>query len=291
MSGILNAVGNATTALATLGGINQPGTLAAPSTIVSNIAVPGVPLISFRDYFLTTMESWVATIPLRTQFIAIIQSFPASLTTSTLQSLEPVKAYDGSAKGWDIDNARTALTNYPLQGVVGCIFLDGVEIPNETLTAGTATIDNNRGFVQGSILENRDAFSGNNLTLRFRETNTSFTDMIMRPWVILGAHKGFVFRGPVGSKESIKTNITIMQYSRTYQNVSQIPRKVWQYYDCVPLSVDNRSLSYEGESYEAYGVPFLYNYYTVSDNLYIPLPDIIKSISNGNIPRISPFQR
>jgi len=57
MSGILNAVGNATTALATLGGVSQPGTLAAPSTIVSNVAIPGVPLISFRDYFLTTLES------------------------------------------------------------------------------------------------------------------------------------------------------------------------------------------------------------------------------------------
>ena len=91
MSGILNAVGNATTALATLGGINQPGTLAAPSTIVSNIAVPGVPLISFRDYFLTTMESWVATIPLKTQFIAIIQSFPASLTTRTAKIIQKNK--------------------------------------------------------------------------------------------------------------------------------------------------------------------------------------------------------
>ena len=291
MSGILNAVGNATTALATLGGINQPGTLAAPSTIVSNVAIPGVPLISFRDYFLNTLESWVATIPLRTQFIAIIEQFPPSLTTATMQNLEPVKAYDGSGSGWNIDNARTALTNYPLQNVVGCIFLDGAEIPNETLTAGTASIDNNRGFVQGGILENRDAFASNNLTLRFRETNTSFTDMIMRPWVILGAHKGFVYRGAPGTKESIKCNITIMQYSRTYQNVSQIPRKVWHFYDCVPLSVGTRSLTYDTETYEAYDVPFLYNYYTVADNLYIPLPDIITTLGNGNIPKISPFQR
>lgn len=291
MSGILNAVGNATTALATLGGINQPGTLAAPSTIVSNIAIPGVPLISFRDYFLTTMESWVATIPLRTQFIAIIQQFPLKLNTTTLQALEPVSKYDGSKQGWNIDNARTALTNYPLQGVVGCIFLDGVEIPNDTLTAGVASIDNNRGFVQGSILENRDAFASNNLTLRFRETNTSFTDMIMRPWVILGAHQGYVYRGDPGSTGTIKSNITIMQYSRTYQNVSQIPRKVWQFYDCVPLSVGTRSLTYDTEAYEAYDVPFLYNYYTVSDNLYIPLPEIISAVSKGNIPRISPFQK
>lgn len=285
MSGILNAVGNATAALATVGGISQPGTLAAPSTIVSNIAIPGIPLISFRDYFLTTMESWVATIPLKTQFIAIIQEFPATLNSTVLQSLENVQ---GDKKGWSIDNARTALINYPLQGIVGCIFLDGADIPDDSVTAGVAPIENNRGFNQGSILTNRNAFANSQLTLRFRETNTSFTDMIMRPWAILAAHKGFVYRK---KSESIKTNITIMQYSRTYQNVSQIPRKVWNFYDCAPLSVGTRNLTYTDEGVDHYDVPFLYNYYTIEDNLYIPLPDILKQIGSGKLPRISPFQR
>ena len=282
---IFNALGNATTALATVGGVSAPGTLAAPSTIVSNVAVPGIPLISFRDYFLTTMESWVATIPLRTQFIAVFESFPQSLNTLVMQSLENP---NGDKHGFDIDNAVTALTNAPLQKAVGCIFLDGASIPTETLGAGFAPIGNNRGFIQGGVLESREAFASNNLTLRFRETNTSFTDMIMRPWVILAAHKGYIARSP---EFSIKTNITIFQYSRTYQNVSQIPRKVWKYFDCVPLSVDTRNLSYDEEAVESYDVPFLYNRYTVEDNLYIPLPDIISAIGKGNIPRISPLQR
>jgi len=283
---ILNAVGNATTALATIGGLNQQGTIAQPSTIVSNVAVPGIPLISFRDYFLTSMESWVASIPLKSQFICLIQQFPPTLNTASLQTLEQVA---GDKKGWDIDTAKTALASYPFQNVVGCIFLDGVDIPNDTVTPGTAYIENNRGFVQGSVLLNREAFANNNLTLRFRETNTSFTDMIMRPWVILAAHRGFVARDP---SQSVKTNITIMQYSTTYQNVSQIPRKVWQFYDCVPLSVGTRDLVYtEGNEVEHYDVNFLYNYYTIENSLYIPLPDIISAISKGNIPKISPLQR
>jgi len=286
---ILNALGNATTALATLGGINQPGTLAAPSTIVSNIAIPGIPLLSFRDVFLTSLETWVATIPLKSQFIALIQSFPADLQQSVIQNLETV---DGAKRGWSIDNAINALTNDAFQKTVGCIFLDGADIPNDTLSIDTASIPNNRGFVQGNIGNTRDAFAGNQLTLRFRETNTSFIDMIMRPWVILAAHKGLVFRGEVGSPHSIKTNITIIQYSRTYQNISQIPRKVWQYYNCVPTGVGTRNLVYEEQQdYDHYDVPFAYDYYTVEDNLYIPLPDIISAIGKGNIPRISSLQR
>lgn len=286
MPGILNAVGNATAGLATLGGLGRPGGLAAPSFIASNLAIPGFPLISFRDYFLTTMESWVTTIPLRTQFIALFDSFPAQLNTNILQSLEPIQ---GDKKGFDIDAAKTALINYPLQGIVGCIFLDGVNIPDDILGGGSANIENNRGFIQGSFLENRAAFAGENLTLQFRETNTSFTDMIMRPWVILASHKGYVARkDPV---ENIKTNITIIQFSRTYQKVSQIPRKVWKYYNCVPLSVGARNLTYDTEQVDKYDVPFIYDRYTIESNLYIPLPDIISKIGKGSIPRISPLQR
>lgn len=284
MSGILNAVGNATAGLATLGGLGTPGGLAAPSVITSNIAIPGIPLISFRDYFLTTMESWVTSIPLRTQYIALFDSFPYNLNSNELKRLEPVQG-----KGFNIDPARTALLNYPLQGIVGCIFLDGVNIPDDTLTGAAATIDNNRGFIQGSILEGRSAFADNNLTLQFRETNTSFVDMIMRPWVILAAHTGYVAKQ--SAYDNIKTNITIIQYSRTYQNISQIPRKVWNFYNCVPLSVGTRNLSYDTEQVDKYDVPFIYDRYSVDSNLYIPLPDIISKIGKGSIPRISPLQR
>lgn len=282
MPGILNAVGNATTGLATLGGLTRPGGLAAPSVIASNIAIPGVPLISFRDYFLTTMESWVTTIPLRTQYIALITSFPTSLNSTVIKQLE-------DKRGFNIDPAKTALVNYPLQGIVGCIFLDGINIPDDKLQGSFAPIENNRGFIQGSILQNRDAFASNNLTLQFRETNTSFTDMIMRPWVILASHRGYV--ATQTPAESIKTDIVILQFSRTFQNVSQIPRKVWNFYNCVPLSVQTRNLSYDTEQVEKYDVPFIYDKYTVDSNLYIPLPDIISKIGKGSIPRISPFQR
>lgn len=281
MPGILNALGNATAGLATLGGLTRPGGLAQPSVITSNIAVPGVPLISFRDYFLSTMESWVTSIPLRTQYIALFDSFPVDLNSTVIQTLE--------GKGWNIDKAKTALTSYPLQGIVGCIFLDGINIPTETLGGSHAPIQNNRGFLQGSILENRDAFSNNPLTMQFRETNTSFVDAVMRPWVILAAHRGYVATTP--RQNTIKTNITILQFSRTYQNVSQIPRKIWNFYNCVPLTVDTRNLTYDTERVETYDVPFIYDRYSVEDNLYIPLPDIISKIGSGNLPRISPLQR
>lgn len=286
MSGILNAIGNATKGLATIGGITDQGGLPAPSVVVSNFAVPGVPLISFRDYFLTSLESWFASIPLRTQFIVLIESFPADLNTDILQQLEPVQA---DKKGWDIDKAKSVLTSYPFSNVVGCIFVDGVSAPDDILTAEAANIPNNRGFIQGSILSNREAFATNNLIIQFRETNTSFVDLVMRPWVILAAHRGFIAQE--APERNIKTNITVIQYAKTFQNVSQIPRKIWRYYNCAPLSVGTRNLTYDTEDVESYDVSWLYDRYTIENSLYIPLPDIISKIGKGNIPIISPLQR
>ena len=62
MPGILNAVTNVAAGVATFQSLGTNKTLAAPSTSILGVGVPGIPLISFRDYFLTTMESWITSI-------------------------------------------------------------------------------------------------------------------------------------------------------------------------------------------------------------------------------------
>lgn len=290
---ILNAAGNAALAFGTLGNITgQNSTLAQPSATLLGLNVPGVPLVSFRDYFLASMESWITTIPLRTQFVALIHSFPAGLNTSMIQSLEII---DAAKKDFNIDAAKKALTSAPLQKIVGCLFLQGADIPSESLSPGAAAIENNRGFIQGSILNGRESFANTPLTLQFRETNTSFTDSVMRPWLILAAHSGYVARdlnNPAERLKDPKCNITLIQYSRSYQKISQVPRKIWNFYGCVPIGLGpSRNLTYDTEEMESYAVPFLYDHYGVQDNLYLPLPDLIRRVSNGQIPRISPFQK
>lgn len=287
MPSILNAVGNATTGLATIAGVAQGSILAQPSTSILGVNIPGIPLVSFRDYFLASMESWVTALPLRTQYIALIDRYPPGINTSLIQSLEPI---NGDKKNFDVSKAKRILGSYPMNGVVGCIFLQGMQIPAESLNAGVAQIQNNKGFIQGSLLNGREAFASNQLTLQFRETNLSFVDFVIRPWLLLASHAGYVAR-PSNDPKYCKANITLIQYTRSYQKVSQIPRKIWQFYNCVPLSLSNRDLSYDTEQMDAYNVNFTYDGYGIQNNLYIPLPDIIDRLSNGLIPRISPLQK
>ena len=266
--------------------------LAQPSiTSLFGFTVPGTPLISVRDYFLSQMESWFTTIPMRTQWMVLIQSYPELLQTSVLHNLERI---EGNFNNFNISQAVSILKSYPLNKVAGCIFAQGADIPQlEVLETGRDKVFNQqeRGFIPGVVSNGRQPFS--DLTLQFRETNTSFVDFVVRPWIILGEHFGMIARPP-GDERNVGTTIKILQFTRTYQQISQIPRKIWTFYNCMPTSVGNKNLTYDQESLEIDSTTWAFSNYAVENNLYLPLPDIINKINKGGfkslIPRISPFQ-
>jgi hypothetical protein len=268
-------------------------------TNVLGFNIPGVPLISTRDYFLLQLQSWLTSIPLQSQWIAVIDSFPRLLNTNILQQLERV---DGAKKGYDIDQAKTLLTSFPFQKVIGCVFAQTALIPQESFSVGDITIGSSgksRGFIPGIMAENRMGYAGNPLRLGFLETNTSIVDNVFRPWVMLANHLGLVaYPGDTpGQKDirNVKSNITLLCYTRSYQNISQIPRKVFRFYNCVPTVVNNINLSYdEPNAATIYDVNFTYTNYTIENSMYFPLADIINTVSgitNGNYtPQVSPLQ-
>jgi len=272
--GILNAINNITQGISNLTRGTLGGSLAQPNIQLFGTNIPGVPLVSFRDVFLKSMESWVGAIPLRTQYIVLFDGFPSGLNTTVLQQLERVS---GDRRGFNIDRAKAFLTSYPAQSIVGCIFAQGAQIPDDLQQTSVAEIDNNRGFIPGRISGKRDQFAP--LTLEFRETNASFIDSVIRPWVILGSHAGLVKRDDNNNPSlNPTTNVTIIQYTRSFQGLSQIPRKVWRYYNCLPTSVASRNLTYDAEQMEVYASNWNYSNYEVLDNLYLPLPDLIDKL-------------
>jgi hypothetical protein len=81
--------------------------LSQPSiTSLFGFTVPGTPLISSRDFFLSQMESWFTTIPMRTQWMVLIESYPALLQTSVIQNLERT---EGNFNNFDISQAVSIL--------------------------------------------------------------------------------------------------------------------------------------------------------------------------------------
>jgi len=274
---ILNSVNNA------LRGVTNPvnrlvgGTLAQPGLSLFGTNLPGAPLISFRDTFLKSLSQWNTSIPLNTQFIILIDNFPVGLTTQVLRELEPVV----NSTGFDINLAKETTTNFKNQGMVGCIFANQFNIPDDSVVADKATIQNNRGFIPGSVLKNRNNFG--NFSLSLRETNTSFVDFVMRPWVIMASHYGLVARNPNDQSEVLKnpkTNLTVIQYTRSKEGLSQIPRKTWRFYNCVPTSISSRDYKNdESEGVKNFTTTWTFDKYEISSNLYLSVSEMLKAIN------------
>lgn len=274
---ILNSVNNA------LRGVTNPvnsligGTLAQPGLSLFGTNLPGTPLVSFRDSFLRSLSQWNTSLPLNTQFIVLIDNFPRGLTTQVLQNLEPTV----HSTGFDINLAKETTTNFKNQGLIGCIFANQFNIPDDVVQANKATIPNNRGFIPGSVMQNRDDFGKFNLS--FRETNTSFSDFVIRPWVIMAGHYGLVARNPNDPGEILKnpkTNLTVVQYTRSKQGLSQIPRKTWRFFNCVPTSISQRDYGYqETEDAKNFNTTWTFDNYEVSSNLYLSVSEMLKAIN------------
>lgn len=269
-------------AASSLGGIlNGTNPLIAPQfgNIVSNI--PAWPVITPRATFFDSLMTWFAMIPMSTQWIVVIDRVPETLTTQVMQLLEPV---DAGKHGFNIDTAKTVTYNYATQKIAGCIFAYGATIPAEQYDVATVSVPNNRGFLPGVLAGPRQT-DAPTLVLEFRDSNTSFIDAVIRPWVILTSHFGLVARqgdtGATKDPRNVKSTITLMQFTRSLANVSQIPRKVWTFYNCAPYNVSEQSLDYSEEKLITISTRWTYSHYNVAHNLYFPIANIVQTIANS----------
>lgn len=276
---ILNSINNAIQGVSNAANSLFGGSVSRPGLSLLGTNLPFQPLISLRDNFLDNISQWTNSIPDDTQFIILFDRFPPGVSTNVIQNLEPIV----HSTGFDINLPKEIITNFKNQGIVGCIFSTGFNLAGEELGYDSAKIDNNRGFLQGTILSDRKAFASNELTIEFRETNTSFSDFVIRPWLIAAAHFGYVARDvsdPVENLKDMKTNVSIIQYAKSDKNLSQIPRKIFRFYNCVPVRINNRDSNYNNtNNAKTIDSTWVYDKYEIQSNLYLDIPGLLKSLN------------
>lgn len=257
-----------------INGTNPLSQLQVGNFVGANI--PATPIISTRTYFQKALNSWVATPALQSQWILVIESFPPALASSIIRNLERTV---GSSKAFDIDIAKGILGSFLFQKTIGCLFCKGFEMPEETYSVSNATVKNNRGFIPGVISGDRSGYAEKQISVDFLDTNYSFVENLIRPWVMLASHFGYVTRKNPNLK--ITTNMYLLAFSRTYQDLSQVPSKVFRFYNCAPTQVAAKRYEYDepGET-GTYSAKFSFTNYTIENGLYIPLPQIINIINN-----------
>jgi hypothetical protein len=105
---------------------------------------------------------------------------------------------------WDISKASRILTE-DLQRNAGCLFAQAVSLPGESFAPVAAGNISSNAFIKPYVGSGRDNFPIINMS--FLETVTSFTDYILRPWVVATETYG-MFAWPKGSAKDYRTNMT-----------------------------------------------------------------------------------
>ncbi len=213
-------------------------------------------LAIFKD-FLGSPET---SIPLNSNFIIGFNNIPNLIENfgdTEVGELEPSK--------WKIDQVKQSLisiikdpsssdgsSNY-------CLFAQGITLPVESLRVDRAGPNFNSeysgGLLSGVVAKDRE--TQNTLDTTFLETNYSFVDFLIRPWVIAVSHYGLRER----KNSSLKTDLTVIFFDKFNNNAV---RKIYTFFKCAPVSFGGITASYGDNSLILPKVSWVYNYYSVS---------------------------
>jgi hypothetical protein len=215
---------------------------------------------NYRDHFLRMMENWEFSIPNQFMWIGYIDPYPAALNARDFIVYE---GSDGTKKPNNIDTDVKKLTSDQYQRTdAGCVFINGMSIPAEQYVTEYVNLPagGGRGFIPGLVGQNRASF--NPVTTRIIESNLSFTHSIIRPWLILASHYGLVAR-PAGDIKNIKTTLQVIQLGKTTANSPLINRKIFRFYNCVPISYTPMDLPYNATDLQTFDIQWAYSHYNV----------------------------
>ena len=149
-------------------------------------------------------------------------------------------------------------------------FANGVTIPGETTTSARAGYSSAADGLYGGLLSGPVLTGRSNLTnfeITFLETNRSFADQIIRPWIINAAHYGLFARDDRTPAQNFKTDITVgFIDKRSSDSNNPVNRKTILFKNAVPLSVEQSTASYSGSRVTARNVKttWIYSTYEIS---------------------------
>ena len=205
------------------------------------------------------------SIPLGSNFFIQIASIPLAIANTTnLNYFEP-----GRTAGWNIangtDNLITVHNKTGRNANGACLFANGITPPTEAINVARVGMnasfnEHSGGLLDGVVTKSRK--QQDSVAISFLETNQSFIDFVIRPWVILTSHVGLIARLP-GSRDDVKTTITATFFSKHNGKVS--PRKIFTFFGCAPVSIDTAtSYDYGTNAVNTVKTTWAYNYYTLA---------------------------
>lgn len=215
-------------------------------------------LIAFEQF----LSDPATSIPLDSNFLVLFsqRGMPQGIKTYTDSALG---GYEPGRWGIEIDNKKlidSLESSYDYR----CFFANGVTLPSESIgqkRVGMQDIygDQSGGLLSGVVTTSREQRGPLSLTLL--ETNASFIDLVIRPWILAVSHYGLYGRLE-SSAYCVKTNIIVLQFDHRSKTINKI-RKKFTFFGCAPTNFVPLTVTYGKADTSIINVEWVYNHYTL----------------------------
>jgi hypothetical protein len=223
------------------------GFLGGPQADSENNPLTSGRMFNYRDHLLHLMSTqWGFGTPNTSLWLIFINDYPGCLTSKHYSHSVSGIERSRSPKGNDISRNVKELMRRDYQYTdAGCVFATSVNLPGEVLSTNYDTsLKMQRGFLRGMHTQGRQDFIP--ISVTFRETNRSFLDNIIRPWIVSASHHGFVARpGGTSDHRNVKTTVQVLQLGKTLSGSAPVNRKIHRFYNCTPISLETSMIGYE----------------------------------------------
>ena len=214
-----------------------------------SVKLPSLDKQNLRESFFELLQAFPTYPAARNFFLVKLNSLPAALTDANQKSLGITRNSPG------IDKAKSVYEKY-ITGNEYMYLATGIDLTTETLGVNNKGEYPNGLLPVGPFMEQRE-YPDNDLDIAFSESNISFIDTIIRPWIQLYSVHGNFDDLDLTTDVDIyfiaKEQLTTRK--KTFGSVlfgtsggSPVVRKIYKYRDCIPYNIVDASVAqYESE--------------------------------------------
>ena len=210
----------------------------------SNVVLTSLEKRNLRESFFDLLKDFSTFPASRNLFLVKLYSLPAALTDENQKKLGITRNPTG------VNKAKSVYEKY-ITGNEYMYLATGVDLTAEKLGVENRGSEYPNGLLPvGPFMEQKE-YPDNDLDISFSETNISFVDTIIRPWIQLySVHGNF-------DDMDLTTNIDIffiakeqLTTRKTFKSVlfgssggAPVVRKIYKYRDCIPYNIVENNLA------------------------------------------------
>jgi hypothetical protein len=230
------------------------------------------------SFYLDVLSKWETSLSLENLFFTLFNFSPQHVVNNNLSEWTAFwEGYPGgqagtSNAGWNaqksvIDTLLNSTNQTSTESLIGCVFAREASLPGESITAKNTGLEY-AGY-QAPLTSNGRSPYGK-VSVSFTETNSSFVDYVIRPWLILTGYYGLVTRPDAVVK---CPTLDIIYLGKNGPDKKISTRKIARFYGVVPVSINALRNSYQAEGMQTYNVDFAFDQYAIIDpNTSSPIP-------------------